>query len=37
SGKLKPHISERYSLDQAAIGLRAMMDRKTIGKIVIEP
>lgn len=37
SGKLKPHISERYSLDDAAVGLRAMMDRKTIGKIVIEP
>ena len=37
SGKLKPHISGRYSLDEAAVGLRAMMDRKTIGKIVIEP
>ncbi len=37
SGKLKPHISERYSLDDAAVGLRAMMDRQTIGKIVIEP
>jgi NADPH:quinone reductase len=37
NGKLRPHISERYSLDDAAVGLRAMMDRKTIGKIVIEP
>lgn len=37
SGKLQPHISGRYSLDEAAVGLRAMMDRKTIGKIVIEP
>jgi NADPH2:quinone reductase len=37
SGKLKPHISARYSLDDAALGLRAMMDRQTIGKIVIEP
>ncbi len=37
SGQLKPHISERYTLDNAAVGLREMMDRKTIGKIVIEP
>ena len=37
SGQLKPHISERYSLENAAVGLREMMDRKTIGKIVIEP
>lgn len=37
SGKLKPHISARYSLDEAAGALRDMMDRKSIGKIVIEP
>ncbi len=37
SGKLKPHISARYSLDDAAVALRDMMDRKSIGKIVIEP
>lgn len=37
SGQLEPHISARYSLDDAAIGLRAIMDRKAIGKIVIEP
>ena len=37
SGKLKPHISARYTLDDAAIALRTMMDRKAIGKIVIEP
>lgn len=36
-GQLKPHISARYSLDEAAVGLRAMMDRQTVGKIVIEP
>ena len=37
SGKLKPHISARYSLDEAPIALRDIMDRKAIGKIVIEP
>ncbi len=36
-GRLAPHVSARYSLDDAAVGLRAMMDRQTIGKIVIEP
>ncbi len=36
-GKLRPHISARYSLDDAAIGLRAMMDRQAVGKIVVEP
>jgi NADPH:quinone reductase len=37
SGKLQPFISARYSLDDAAVALRTMMDRKAIGKIVIEP
>ncbi|MGF1599375.1 MAG: NADPH:quinone oxidoreductase family protein [Acidimicrobiales bacterium] len=37
SGKLNPHISERYSLDEAPKALRSMMDRRAIGKIVIEP
>lgn len=37
TGKLKPHISARYSLDDAAVALRDMMDRKALGKIVIEP
>lgn len=37
AGKLRPHISGRYSLDDAAVGLRAMMNRQTVGKIVIEP
>jgi NADPH:quinone reductase len=37
SGKLKPYISARYSMDDAPIALRTMMDRKAIGKIVIEP
>ena len=37
SGKLKPHVSGRYSLDQAGEALRALMDRKALGKVVLEP
>jgi NADPH:quinone reductase len=37
SGKLRPHVSGRYSLDDAGVALRSLMDRKAIGKVVIEP
>ncbi len=37
SGKLSPHISGRYSLDQAGEALRSMLDRKSVGKVIIEP
>lgn len=37
SGKLDPHVSERYPLDDAGKALRALMDRKALGKVVIEP
>jgi NADPH2:quinone reductase len=37
AGKLKPHVSARYSLDQATEALRSLIDRKAVGKIVIEP
>lgn len=37
SGKLRPHVSGRYSLDQAGEALRSLMDRKAVGKVVIEP
>ena len=37
SGKLSPHVSGRYSLDEAGQALRSLMDRKALGKIVIEP
>ena len=37
SGKLRPHISGRYPLEQAGVALRSLMDRKAVGKIVIEP
>ena len=37
NGDLKPHISATYGLDGAAGALRNLMDRKSVGKIVIEP
>ncbi len=37
SGKLSPHISGRYGLEQTGEALRSMMDRKSLGKVVIEP
>ncbi|MEP6701822.1 MAG: NADPH:quinone oxidoreductase family protein [Betaproteobacteria bacterium] len=37
AGKLKPEISARYALADAPKALRAMMDRKVTGKIVILP
>ena len=37
NGDLKPHISGTYGLDGAAGALRNLMDRKSVGKIVIEP
>jgi NADPH:quinone reductase len=36
-GKLKPHISARYSLDDAATALTDMMERKVTGKVVLVP
>jgi NADPH2:quinone reductase len=37
SGKLRPHVSGRYPLEQAGAALRSLMDRKALGKVVIEP
>ncbi len=37
AGKLQPHVSGSYSLDEAGDALRAMMDRKARGKLVIVP
>jgi NADPH2:quinone reductase len=37
SGKLSPHVSGRYPLDRAGEALRSLMDRKAVGKVVIEP
>lgn len=37
AGKIRPHVSERYPLDRAGEALRSLMDRKAVGKVVIEP
>ena len=36
-GKLNPYVSGRYPLKQGAEALRALLDRKVTGKVVIEP
>jgi len=35
AGKLRPRISHRFRLDQAAEALRAVIDRSVIGKAVL--
>lgn len=37
SGRLKPFVSKRYPLEQAPQALRDMLDRKVVGKVVVEP
>ncbi len=36
-GRLNPYVSGRYSLEDAPQALRALLDRKVTGKVVIEP
>ncbi len=36
-GTIKPHISGTYSLEDAPKAIRALMDRKVSGKLVIKP
>ncbi len=36
-GKLSPYVSKRYPLERAGEALRSLMDRKALGKVVIEP
>lgn len=36
-GRLNPYVSGRYSLEQAPQALRALIDRKVTGKVVVEP
>jgi NADPH2:quinone reductase len=36
-GKLNPFVSARYSLEEAPNALRALLDRKVVGKVVVEP
>lgn len=35
AGKLKPHVSRRFSLDEGPQAIRWMMDRKATGKVVL--
>jgi NADPH2:quinone reductase len=37
SKQLRPHVSRRYSLEEAPSALRDMIDRKLVGKVVVEP
>lgn len=37
AGKLAPHVSRRYSLDEAGQALRDMDERKVLGKVVVAP
>ena len=36
-GKIKPHVSKRYTFDEASVALRDMMERRVRGKVVIVP
>jgi NADPH2:quinone reductase len=36
-GKLRPHISARYPLEQGAQAINDMMNRKVMGKVIITP
>ncbi len=37
AGKLKPHVSKTYALDEVPVALRALLDRKAVGKLVVLP
>jgi NADPH2:quinone reductase len=37
SGQLKPHVSRRYSLDEAGQALRDLQERRVLGKVVVAP
>jgi NADPH2:quinone reductase len=37
AGKVRPLVSARYALDQSAAALRALMERKVEGKVVVVP
>lgn len=34
-GKLKPHVSKRFSIEEGGAAIRWMMDRKAMGKVLI--
>lgn len=35
-GRLKPHISKHFTLDEGAAAIRWMMDRKATGKVIVD-
>jgi NADPH2:quinone reductase len=37
AGRINPSVSAQFSLDQAPLALRELMDRKVIGKAVVMP
>ena len=37
NGDLAPHVSERFPLERAGEAMRALMDRKALGKLVVTP
>ena len=37
SGELQPHVSGRYPLERAGEALRALIDRRAVGKLVVTP
>ncbi len=36
AGKIRPHVSATYPLDQTAEALRALLERRSTGKVVVE-
>jgi NADPH2:quinone reductase len=36
-GKIRPHISARYTLEETPQALNAMAARKVTGKVIIQP
>ena len=37
AGKLRPHISHRFALDQAPEAMAAMLERRSTGKVILKP
>jgi NADPH2:quinone reductase len=33
---MRPHVSHRFPMEQAAEAFRALIDRKVVGKVAIE-
>jgi NADPH2:quinone reductase len=36
-GKLRPYVSRTYALNEAAAALRALLERRAVGKLVLVP